>query len=216
MRRLTLQVAMDDLARIHGEPIIQNIESLHVLHVLKQERDEFAVICKISFKGPAPRIEDFFREEGEARLLQRDKDGIGTYFLRGKPLGGVLGGGGYLIGPFEFRDGKATITYVGDPIQVKRFLREVKRRRLPHRVLSIADAKFPFESPLSRLTEKQRKVLIAAYDLGYFDSPKRMNSREIAEKLGIRSSTFTTHRKKAERRLLDEVLLDYLLNQSET
>jgi hypothetical protein len=116
MRRLTLQVAMDDLARIHGEPIIQNIESLHVLHVLKQERDEFAVICKISFRGPAPRIEDFFREEGEVQLLQRDKDGIGTYFLRGKPLGGVLGGGGYLIGSFEFRDGQATITYVGDPV----------------------------------------------------------------------------------------------------
>src|ERR1700689_5069714 len=163
MRRLTLQVPMEDLARIHEEPLIQNIESLHVLHVLKQERDKFAMICKISFKGPAPRIEDFFREGGEVQLLHQDRDGIGTYFLRGKPLGGLLGEGGYLVEPFEFRDGKATITFVGDSIQVRQFLRNVEKTGLPHRVVSIADAKFPSDSPLSSLTKKQRRVLIAAY-----------------------------------------------------
>jgi predicted DNA binding protein len=49
-------------------------------------------------------------------------------------------------------------------------------------------------------------VLITAFNLGYFDRPKRISTRALAEKLDIRSSTFIAHKIKAERRLLAEVL----------
>jgi predicted DNA binding protein len=52
-----------------------------------------------------------------------------------------------------------------------------------------------------RLTEKQRKVLITAYRLGYHDLPGRVSSKELAERLKIKSSALIVRRRKAERRL---------------
>ena len=59
---------------------------------------------------------------------------------------------------------------------------------------------------MSLLTEKQREVLTAAFQSGYFDIPRKMSSDELAVKLGIRNATFVAHRRKAERRLLAEIL----------
>ena len=56
------------------------------------------------------------------------------------------------------------------------------------------------------IEEKQREVLITAYKLGYYDIPRRINSDQLAEKLGIVNSTLVEHLRKAERRLLAQVL----------
>lgn len=57
-----------------------------------------------------------------------------------------------------------------------------------------------------RLTDRQLEVLEAAYEMGYFERPKRSNATEIAERLGIAQSTFTEHLMTAQRKLLDGVL----------
>jgi DNA-binding CsgD family transcriptional regulator len=57
-----------------------------------------------------------------------------------------------------------------------------------------------------RLTDRQREVLEAAYERGYFERPKQANATEIADDLGIAQSTFTEHLMTAQRKLLDDVL----------
>lgn len=56
------------------------------------------------------------------------------------------------------------------------------------------------------MTVKQKSVIISAFKLGYYDSPRRISSRQLADKLHIRELTLVRHRRKAERRLLAEVL----------
>ena len=73
-------------------------------------------------------------------------------------------------------------------------------------IISLADARFSPDSPLSSLTDIQTKVLKSAFDLGYYDLPKRITSDELAKKLNMRISTFVLHRIKAERRLLAKIL----------
>ncbi|GAB3702928.1 helix-turn-helix domain-containing protein [Halorubrum pallidum] len=58
----------------------------------------------------------------------------------------------------------------------------------------------------SELTERQREVLTAAYEAGYFDHPKGANAGEVAESLGIDRSTFSEHVAAAQRKLLSTVL----------
>ena len=48
-------------------------------------------------------------------------------------------------------------------------------------------------SPLKILTQKQREVIIKAFQLGYYDIPRKASSFE-AVKLGMNQSTFTEHR----------------------
>jgi hypothetical protein len=56
--------------------------------------------------------------------------------------------------------------------------------------------------PLDELTDRQREVIQTAYDLGYFEVPREASTEDVAEELGIDSSTATEHLQRAERNLL--------------
>ncbi len=58
------------------------------------------------------------------------------------------------------------------------------------------------------LTERQREVLEVAHEMGYFSHPKGANAGEVAEELGITTSTFTEHLAAAQSKLLDAILED--------
>ena len=60
----------------------------------------------------------------------------------------------------------------------------------------------------SELTDRQRATLEAAVYAGYFEWPRESSGEEIAESLGITSSTFHQHLRTAERKLLSALLLD--------
>jgi DNA-binding CsgD family transcriptional regulator len=57
-----------------------------------------------------------------------------------------------------------------------------------------------------RLTDRQREVLATAYRMGYFDHPKGANAGEVAEALGITTSTLAEHLAAGQSKLLDAVL----------
>lgn len=56
------------------------------------------------------------------------------------------------------------------------------------------------------LTDRQREVLEVAHREGYFDHPKGANAGQIADVLGITTSTFIEHLSAAQRKLLDSIL----------
>lgn len=64
------------------------------------------------------------------------------------------------------------------------------------------------EGPLSDLTERQREVVEAACQSGYFEWPRERTAEEVAESLGISSPTFHKHLRRAEGTLLSAVLGD--------
>ncbi len=57
-----------------------------------------------------------------------------------------------------------------------------------------------------RLTARQREVLETAFEMGYFERPRRANATEVAAELGIGPSTFREHVSAAETKLLEDVL----------
>ncbi|MFB6134981.1 MAG: helix-turn-helix domain-containing protein [Halanaeroarchaeum sp.] len=56
------------------------------------------------------------------------------------------------------------------------------------------------------LTARQREVLETAYQMGYFEHPKGANAGEVADALGITTSTFTEHLAAAQSKLLKTIL----------
>lgn len=61
-------------------------------------------------------------------------------------------------------------------------------------------------SPLSNLTQKQSEILKQAMQCGYFDSPRRVDSRELAKRIGIAQSTLLEHLRKAQTKILRQAL----------
>jgi hypothetical protein len=57
--------------------------------------------------------------------------------------------------------------------------------------------------PVDRLSSRQREVFRLAQTRGYYDHPRRTNADELADELGVSSSTVHEHLRKAEAKLLN-------------
>jgi len=62
---------------------------------------------------------------------------------------------------------------------------------------------------LAVLTDKQREVMVAAFQNGYYDFPKRISSKELCRKVSISKPTLLQHMRKAEGRILKEIMTGY-------
>jgi predicted DNA binding protein len=216
MRRLVLEISAKDFNEFEKNSSLQNIKSFEILHLLRFDHEEFAAIVKVEFKDPLCKIADVLQHSGlkkaKAQLLEQDKNGASTYFIAGKLRHNteeqelLSSFGGYLSTPFEVRGDKIKIAVLGDAKQMKNLLEIMNKTNLHYKVVSLVDAKFSPESPLIYLTEKQRTVLISAFEKGYYETPRRINSQELAKELNLKSATIVEHRRKAEQRLLTQII----------
>ncbi len=58
----------------------------------------------------------------------------------------------------------------------------------------------------SQLTERQREVLLAAHEEGYYDWPRDTSGQELAEEFGLTPPTLHDHLRAAERKLVSLVI----------
>jgi hypothetical protein len=199
--------SVSDVSESIGDSI-DRIESFEVLNFLTITQEEFAVIGRVRFKDPDTRFGDVFTSGAQA--LEQEGEGTYVCFFRGKTGPGFPGivraFPGYPCLPIEIRDGRVKVTFLGSAKAVREFLEAFESVGLHYKLILLTNAKFPPNSPLGCLTEKQRRVIVTAFNLGYYDMPKKIESKELARRLSIREPTLVRHRRKAERRLLAEIL----------
>lgn len=58
----------------------------------------------------------------------------------------------------------------------------------------------------SKLTKKQKEILLHAYDNGYFDHPRKINADQLARKIGIHKTTLLEHLHKAENQVIRNLI----------
>jgi hypothetical protein len=206
MRRLVLEFSLKELDKFSAKPLFENVKSFEILRVLKYDPKESAAICRVELEDEnvSTRIENLFPgEQLKAQLLEQEGK-IFTYLIKGESTAHAKTGGYFDF--YELRDGKLKIGFMGDMKAVKTLIALVEKKKIQYRLVSLTDAKVALHSPLNSLTEKQRRVLITAFESGYYDLPRKITSMELARKLGLRSATLVEHRRKAERRVLAELL----------
>ncbi|MCW3999834.1 MAG: helix-turn-helix domain-containing protein [Candidatus Bathyarchaeota archaeon] len=213
MRRIIIEAPKKEIDKIEKNTPLQDVTSSEILHLLKFDREEFAFVAKVKFKEPTFKIEDyvalFGKKDIKVTLLDQNKDGAYTYFVTGKTPPTerqLLSFGGYPFAPFQIKNDKAKMAFLGEARQIKNLLSCLGKLGVNYRIVSLSDAKFTGESPLSRLTEKQRNVLVSAFEHGYYETPRRIDNEALAGKLHLKTSTVVEHRRKAEQRLLSEII----------
>jgi hypothetical protein len=211
MRRLVLEFDVDDIARFLGQDV-KKVDFMEAVSILKEGPEEVVMVVRARLKDDADKPEALHFNVGDKiQVLDQSSDGTYTLFWRGKPIDRrrtFWKGGGYLTTPYEISNGKLKVTCLGSAKEVKSFLKFVGGAGVRFRVDLLTDARFSPESPLRCLTEKQRRVLTTAFNLGYYDVPRRMGSDELARRLGITNQAFVMHRRKAERRLLSQIIAE--------
>lgn len=218
MRRLTIEFSKDEVGKIHESIPIHNIKTLEILQFLRHDEEELAAICRIEPQDGATEFANLTSEEGfaggsfsGAQILEKEKNGAYIAFVKHRPIpvdissSLLRGEGGYLVST-EIREGKIKMTYLGTSKQIKTILEKIHQHGIRYRILLLTDAKFSLNSPLNFLTEKQRRVLTTAYKLGYYSLPRKTNTEQLAKKLNLHKSALAAHLRKAELRLVTEIL----------
>ncbi len=212
MKRVILQFESETYFSLVGVSLPENIEALKVVHVLRQDDAESSMICEITPRDQNREID--FSQKGieEAVALGKGSEGVFTYYIRAVPIGVsrkdrlLRDLGGYFVPQIELENGWVKVTYLGNVPAIKNLLKWAEESQIPYKVSSIQDASFSSDSPLNLLTDMQREVIITAFENGYYDFPKKIGVKELAAKLGIRGPTFVIHRRKAEKRILEELM----------
>lgn len=107
----------------------------------------------------------------------------------------------HVIPPVRWQSGEARVTLLVDDATDLRELTALfpGGRLLSKRVLANG-AREAFGSPLllPSLTAKQASALVAAFEAGYYEVPRRVTTEEVSGALGIARSTFQEHLNRAE------------------
>ena len=82
----------------------------------------------------------------------------------------------------------------------------ISKRELP---LSVLPSNVWVHSLFSDLTAKQSDALLNAHRLGYYSSPRKVGTEDVAKSSGVSRSTYEEHLRKAENRVMD-ALIPYL------
>ncbi len=209
MRRLIIELSIDEINRIRKEKWhFPKLKKLELIYLLRQSKNEIAGIFRVEFR-PELTITDNNQIKNpyiEFQILEKEKGGNYIVFVKSKlqkDLPEVKEG--YLLVPFEILSDKLRVAYFGNPRGIRQFLAIIKKLKVQFKIISLTDARFSSDTPLSTLTEKQKQVLSVAYKFGYYDLPRKITSEELSKKLNIHSSALVAHRRKAERRLLEQI-----------
>lgn len=100
------------------------------------------------------------------------------------------------------------LNLVGLPNDVERLIEFMKNFGSEFEVIAVKNY-YPGEKGiLSVLTEKQRSILKKAYKSGFFEYPRKNSARKISKNVGIAHTTFLTHIRKSQKRILSILFED--------
>ncbi len=195
--------------------MLQNIESFRVIYFLRQMPEEFSIILQVRFLKKGSGIESlpFMRFPWiNVQVLDfNSSNETYTIFVKGNPPvnSDKSNARDVKLNIFplsiEIINEKYLITLLTDSEDMSKFIETRKTEGFDFRILSVTKAKLPIGSPLDSLTGKQHIILKESYYSGYYDIPRKINSDQIAKKLGIANSTFVMNRRRAEKRIMSEL-----------
>jgi hypothetical protein len=110
--------------------------------------------------------------------------------------------------PTRFSQNKMTCSVIGTEENLKRFLNAITFAGTITQI-SFKKATYSEHALLSCLTERQKQVLLAANKYGYYSYPRKINGAQLAKKVGLSKPTVLQHLRKAEMRLISNILAGY-------
>jgi predicted DNA binding protein len=111
--------------------------------------------------------------------------------------------------PSMISEDRITVSCIGIQDSLMRFIDLVKTHVGTIANMSFQKAAYQNQDILKALTERQREVVTAAHRYGYYKYPRKINTEVLSKKVNLSRATLVEHLRKAEVRILDEILTGY-------
>ena len=214
MRKIAIGIPRDPKI-LPGIERFADIEYLWMVHSLKVDSKGVAGVWRLQPRSPGSFGKNMMSVKiaGIKKMEFLSKDANGSFLIYvesefslglGRFFENVRGGNPY--NAFELTPEWLKISYLGNKKQIRSFIAQLERTKVPYKVLAAGNANFSRESVLQGLTALQRKALTAAHSTGYFEVPRKITSESLAKLLGIDKSTLSEHVRRAEKRVIDDLL----------
>jgi predicted DNA binding protein len=217
MRKLTLQIELNEKIKEEWKPTFEKIHSWELLETLKTEWEEGEVIVLIDiFLKDNISIDDL-KSIGEMEILSVLKSKMNKHTCLAKHREPDMSKELFkefdldLINttPTILSGTKYTCSVIGDNVNLTRFIQLMETTLGKIESMSFKKAAYHKHDILSVLTDKQREIVIAAQKHGYYSYPKKIKSVELAKKIGISRNTTIEHLRKAEERIMENIVTGY-------
>jgi DNA-binding CsgD family transcriptional regulator len=207
-------------------PLLTALKNVHFIDTLNFGSDGFTFLCNATAEE-WESVNKYLRSKGnhsnEIIVLSTKKDGTVVFLAKGKWTGSGLGGDvthNVDIQFFKEWEKKSDIYSIGHPKvtvhsiksvilapedRADELLRGLRFLKVNYKVLRMGAPRKRQGNPLSSLTERQRFVLRLAYEMGYYDIPRKTRTEELARKLGIDKGTFNDHLRRAEKHVIEDI-----------
>ena len=216
MRRVTLEFNYQETWKQIFGSYAEKVEILEALRCFKCDVEGLAIICRIRLKDRNMNIQDLLMGKSlltNIELLYKEKDGSLVVFIEGRscvpqPPKDIKPPKMLMTRPPYFLDvDKIKVEMIGKEDEIKKLVHYANKwGDNSFKILGLTSIDTKGESLLSKLTNRQRQMLLTAYALGYYDVPRRISSDDLSRHLNVDKSTIVEHLRKAERKLMGSII----------
>lgn len=185
---------------------------VHYLNTFKEGSETYAARVAVFQGKDKEEAKQRFAKDARVRLLHEDGDQLFMAFKAAKySHQSMLNRNVFFAKPVLIRNG---FTYWTLASWDKKHLTDLYNRikkigpDVKIETLSVSKGSLNLFLPavLSRMTSRQKEALETALEEGYYDYPREMSMEEIAKKHRIARTTFQSHLRKAEKKVISALM----------
>jgi hypothetical protein len=215
MRRVTMEFNYQRAWKQIFGSNADRVEVLDALRCFKCDTQGLAIICRIRLKAKSMTVTDLLHKGliTNIETLYTEKDRSIVVFIEGRscvpqPPKDMKLPKMLMASPPDFLNlDRMKVELIGKENEIKDFLQYANKwSNNSFKILGLTSVDTRGESLLSKLTPRQRQMLLTAYALGYYDVPRRISSEKLSRHLNVDKSTIVEHLRKAEKKLIDGVI----------
>jgi predicted DNA binding protein len=217
MRKLTLEIELNESAKKDLGPMFENIHSFEILETLKIDYEEGICVDLVEFHlKEGFSIQDMkFVGKMEIISILKSQDNkhicLVKYTESEESMGLFQESDLDLINttPIKVSEDRVTYSCIGENENLTKLVEIIKIHAGNITNMTFKKAAYQKHDIISVLTDKQKEILNTAHKQGYYKYPRKIKTEELAKKIGISKGTAIEHLRKGEERLMDIIFAGY-------
>lgn len=212
MKRLVIDLPLATLAAMgFGPPREEQVEPLS-FYILRSDARTMTQVIRVRVLDPAVTVGELLSNPLtiSGRLLRKEGN-IWVFLITHRttrPMRQLLQPFPdiFIDHPMEVRKGKLRVTLMGEEASLRRLIEIARAAKYQFDVVRFENLDAGPANPMAALTQKQQRVLRTAYEMGYFESPKKVRLEELARLFGEDRSNVMAVLRRGQKNLLKAVL----------